>query len=140
MPRPALFAALLASCTLALLQPAAAVPREAPTAANLSSQQAMRSIGLLNRSGSGIERATVQTTDGRTWSLAPGGVPSRGGAHIIVPEGNCIADVSVTLANGRTLRAAGLHSCNRSEIVVRADKITIPQIAVPGAKQHGTPG
>lgn len=140
MPRPALIAALLASCTLALLQAAVAALCETPTAANLSTQRVMRSIGLLNRSGSDIEQATVQKTDGRTWGLAPGGVPSRGGARTVVPEGNCIANISVTLANRRTLRAVGLHSCNRSEIVVRTDKIAIPQIPVPGAEQHGTPG
>jgi hypothetical protein len=34
----------------------------------------------------------------------------------------------------------GLHSCHNSQIVVRENRIEIPQIAVPGAKQHGTPG
>lgn len=44
------------------------------------------------------------------------------------------------MLDGRTLSADGLHSCNRSQIVVGKENITIPQIAVPGAKQHGTPG
>lgn len=135
MPRPVPWIALFAALAFAY-----AARADAPNAINLNVQQASRSIALANHSGTEITAAHVQTTDGKTWNLAPGGVNSNSGMSIVVPARDCIANVSVTLKDGRTLSANGLHSCNRSEIVVDKYKITIPQIAVPGAKQHGTPG
>lgn len=142
MPCPAWWIAPLAALAFAAVPgvSARAAQGDAPNAANLKTQQASRSIALANHSGTEITAAHVQTTDGKTWNLAQGGVGSRSGMSIVVPERDCIANVSVTLKGGRRLSADGLHSCNRSEIVVDKYKITIPQIAVPGAKQHGTPG
>jgi hypothetical protein len=111
-----------------------------PNSASLATQQAARSITVQNSSGSRITQAHVQTTDGRTWNIGHGGVGTNESAQVVVPARDCIANVSAELSGGRKLQAVGLHSCHNSQIVVRENRIEIPQIAVPGAKQHGTPG
>ena len=143
MPRPAWWIAPLAALMLAALPgvPVHAAQGDVPNAASLQTQQASRSIAMQNRSGTAITQAGVQTTDGKTWNLTKtGDIPANHSADIVVPERDCIANVSVTLKGGRTLHAEGLHACDRSQILVDQYKITIPRIAVPGAKQHGTPG
>ncbi len=141
MTRSAALTGLVAILAILPLTGALAAQGDVPNAANLSTQQASRSIALENRSGTDITQANVQTTDGKTWNLAKGGgVSGSHGADIVVPARDCIANVSVTLKNGQTLRANGLNACNNSQIVVNKDGISIPQIAIPGAKQKATPG
>lgn len=134
MPRPTPAIGLFAALLLAAL-PAVA----APNAANLSTQQDARSISLQNKSDSEITQARVQTSDGHVWNLAHGGVPQNHGSDIVVPARDCIATISVELKSGRKLQAAGLNACDNTQIIVGKNDITIPQLAVPGAKQHGTP-
>lgn len=135
MPRLASLPPVLAVALLAT-----ALPASAKNSANLATQQAMRSITLQNWSSSKVTQAHVQTTDGRTWNLSQGGVSPNAGAEVIVPAGDCIANVKVELQGGRSLQLVGIHSCHDTEIVVRNNQITIPQQAIPGAKQHATPG
>lgn len=134
MTRPIPLLAVL----LAFSAPAFAA--DPPNAANLATQQAARSITVQNSSGSRITQAQVQTTDGRTWNIGHGGIGTNAAAQVVVPARDCIANVSAELSGGRKLQAAGLHSCHNTQIVIRENRIEIPQIAVPGAKQHGTPG
>ncbi len=136
MARPPALTVVPLAVVLALI----ALPALAENSANLTTQQDMRSIALQNWSTTEVTQARVQTTDGRVWNLAHGGVSRDEGSQVIVPAHDCIANITVTLRDGRTLQLAGLHACNNTEIVVRNDRITIPQQAVPGAKQHGTPG
>lgn len=133
MTRPIPLLAVL----LTLAAPALAAK---PNAANLATQQDARSITIQNKSGDRIAQARVQTTDGKTWHIGHGGIGTNQSAEVVVPARDCIANVWAELKGGRKLQAVGLHSCDRSEIVVRENRIEIPQIAVPGAKQHGTPG
>lgn len=113
----------------------------APNAANLYTQQDSRSIALQNWTGGTITSAQVQTTpDGRTWKLGQGSIAKSEGAEVAVPARDCIANVRVTLQNGKVLQLAGLHDCKDTQIDVRNERIWMPQMAIPGAKQHATPG
>ena len=87
-----------------------------------------------------VTAAQVQTTDGETWDLAKGVIPRNQAKEIIVPVQDYITAVRVTLKNGQTLSENGLNACRNTEIVVQDDRVTIPQQAVPGGQQHGTPG
>ncbi|HJS87424.1 MAG TPA: hypothetical protein VJ779_18375 [Acetobacteraceae bacterium] len=135
MPRPI----VLAGLSLAAL--ALAAPAIADNAANLATQQRARAITMQNRSGTRIAQAQVQTTpDGHVWNIGQGGIGTNEASEVIVPARDCIADIRVQLDGGRVLHEAGLHSCSSTKIVVWQDHINIPEEAVPGAKQHGTPG
>lgn len=135
MNRAALIAMPLAALALA------AVPALARNSVNIQDTGAKRSITIQNRSHHEITHAKVQTTpDGRVWNLSQGGVRNNGAAEIVVPARDCIANVRVTLNNGRVLQLAGLHDCRDTQVAVRDNRIWIPKIAVPGAQQHGTPG
>jgi len=135
MPRPIVVAGL------SLVALALAAPAIADNAANLATQQDARAITMQNRAGTRITQAQVQTTpDGRVWDIGHGGIGTNEASEVVVPARDCIADIRVTLDGGRVLHAAGLHSCGSTKIVVRKEGINIPQEAVPGAKQHGTPG
>ncbi len=112
----------------------------AANSADLATQQAMRSIAIQNWSSNDITKAHVQTTDGKVWELGKGGVSRNEAAEIIVPARDCIANVIVTMKNGHDLQLNGLHDCKDTQIVVRNDQISIPEQAIPGAKQKNTPG
>ncbi|MBV8613897.1 MAG: hypothetical protein JOY66_09020 [Acetobacteraceae bacterium] len=136
MSRPT-FLAGLSLAALAFAGPAVA----ADNAANLSTQQDSRAITLQNYTGTQITQAKVQTSpDGREWQIAQGGISPNEAKEVIVPAHDCLTNVWVQLDGGRVLQSTEMHSCNSTKIVVRKDAITIPQEAVPGAKQHGTPG
>lgn len=109
-------------------------------AASLYHQQDSRSISIHNLSGQDVESARVQTTDGKVWNLSEGAIPTNGARELIVPAQDCIANVTVQLKNGQTLTGHGLHECRNTQIVVNKDSVSIPQQAVPGGQQHGTPG
>jgi hypothetical protein len=106
---------------------------------NATTQPDASQIVLQNRSGANIVQGRVQTTDGKVWNLGSGGLASNQAAQVAVPARDCIANIAVELEGGRRLQSTGLHSCNSTKIVVEKDRIDIPQEAVPGAKQHGTP-
>jgi hypothetical protein len=112
----------------------------AANSANLATQQDMRSIAIQNWGSANITQALVKTTDGKVWNLGQGEVGRNQASEIIVPARDCIAAVSVTFKDGRHLQADHLHACDNTQIVVRDDRISIPQQAVPGARQHATPG
>ncbi len=132
---------LFAGVPLAILAFAApALAGNMPNAANLSTQQDSRAITLQNLTGEKITQAHVQTTDGRVWNIGHGAIEDNHASEVIVPARDCLASVTVQLDNGRTLQSTELHSCNSTKVVVRKDAISIPQEAVPGAQQHGTPG
>ncbi len=138
MPRAILFAGVpLASVLLAFAAPA--IAENVPNAANLSTQQDARAITIQNHSGTKITQAHVQTTDGRVWDIGHGSVGTNEASEVIVPARDCLASVTVRLENGRKLESTALHSCNSTKIVVEKDAINIPQEAVPGAAEHGTP-
>ncbi len=99
-----------------------------------------RAIAIQNWSSSKVDKAEIQTTDGRVWRLAKGGIPRNEAHDVAVPVPGCIANVSVTMQSGRQFQLVGLHDCSDTQIVVRNTGLSIPQMAVPGAKQHGTPG
>lgn len=131
-----LVAALAAAPLMA--SPSAA---DAPNAANLYTQPDARAIAIQNWTSGAITHAEVQTTpDGRTWNLANGHIPKNEAAEVAVPARDCIANVRVKLQNGHVLQLAGLHDCKDTQIAVRDEKIWIPKLAIPGAKQHATPG
>ena len=111
-----------------------------PPAASLYHQQDSRSIAIENWSGQPITTARVQTTDGHVWTLAKGTIPQNQAKEIVVPAHDCIAGLHITLKDGRTFADTGLHECQNTQIVVRANRVTIPWQAVPGGKQHNTPG
>jgi len=127
------------SC-LALLVAVPAWAAQQPPAASLYHQQDSRSISIHNLARQAVTAAQVQTTDGKTWDLAKGMIPRNQAKEIIVPAQDCITNVRVTLKNGRTLSQNGLNACRNTEIVVQDDRVMIPQQAIPGAQQHGTPG
>jgi hypothetical protein len=138
MPRQTVLAGV-ALAALAFAVPALA--GNMPNAANLSTQQDSRAITMRNLSGSKITQAQVQTTpDGRVWDIGHGAIGTNEASEVIVPARDCLANVKVKLDNGRMLQSTELHSCSSTKIVVGKDAITTPQEAVPGAKQHGTPG
>lgn len=138
MPRPVVLAGVPLA-VLALATPALA--GDMPNAADLSSQQQSRAISIRNLSGAKITQAHVQTSpDGRVWDIGHGAIETNQASEVVVPAHDCLANVKVQLDDGRTLQSTELHSCNSTKIVVQKDAITIPQEAVPGAKQHGTPG
>jgi len=111
-----------------------------PPAASLYHQQDSRSIAIENWSGQPITAARVKTTDGRVWTLAKGAIPQNQAQEIVVPAHDCIGGLAITLKDGRSLIDTGLHECQNTQIVVRANRVTIPRQAVPGGKQHNTPG
>lgn len=111
-----------------------------PPAANLYTQQDTRSIAIQNWSAHQVQQADIGTTDGRVWHLAKGAIPVDQASEVLVPGGDCIVHVQVRFQNGRTMQLNNLHDCNQTQIVVRDGGLSIPQQAVPGAKQHGTPG
>jgi hypothetical protein len=124
---------------LAFAMPALA--GDMPNAADLSSQQQSRAISIRNLSGAKITQAHVQTSpDGRVWDIGHGAIETNQASEVIVPAHDCLANIKVQLDNGRMLQSNELHSCNSTKIVVGKDAITVPQEAVPGGKQHGTPG
>ena len=132
MLRPLMLAALLLAGGPAL------AAQEAPSA-SLYGQQQSRSLSVQNWSSQDITSARVRTTDGKTWNIGKGSIPSKQASEILVPARNCIADIDVRLKNGRNLTDTGLHDCRNTQIVVRDTGVTIPQQAVPGGQQHGTP-
>jgi hypothetical protein len=139
MPRFALAALPLAGLFLAA--PALAANGNVPNAVNPYTHPDSRAIAIQNWTSSEITVAKVQTVpDGKTWELAHGGIPRNEASEIVVPARDCIANVWVKLKDGRVLQLAGLHDCRDTQIAVRNERIWIPQLAVPGAKQHGTPG
>jgi hypothetical protein len=125
---------------LALLVAVPAWAAQQAPAASLYHQQDSRSIAIHNLAHQSVTAARVQTTDGRTWNLAKGSIPQNQAKEIIVPARDCITAIRVTLQNGRTLGQTGLNACRNTEIVVQDNRVMIPQQAVPGAQQHGTPG
>lgn len=118
----------------------AALAAQNPPAANLYTQQDTRSIAIQNWSAHPVQQADIRTTDGRVWHLAKGSIPVDQAAEVLVPGGDCIVDVQVRFQDGRTMQMNNLHDCHETQIVVRDGGLSIPQQAVPGAKQHGTPG
>ncbi len=133
MSRPIAPALLWLAALLSLWLPALAfaVP-------NATTQQDASQLVLKNLSGAEIAQARVQTTDGQVWNLGQG-LAQNHATQIVIPPRDCIANIAVQLKNGRKLQEAGLHACNQTQIVVRPDGITIPQQAIPGAQQRGTP-
>lgn len=123
-----------------LLAAAPAFAAQEPPAANLYSQQQSRSIAVQNWSSKAVTTAQVQTTDGKTWNLAKGSIQVDQAKEVIVPAQDCITNIQVKFADGRSLNKAGLHECHNTQIVIRDDGLTIPQQAVPGGQQHATPG
>jgi len=123
-----------------LLATAPAFAAQNPPAANLYTQQDSRSIAVQNWSSHQVTVAQVQTTDGKVWHLAKGSIPVDQAAEIVVPARDCIADVRVQFQDRRVLALHGLRDCRDTQIVVRNEGLSIPQQAVPGAQQHGTPG
>jgi len=111
-----------------------------PPAASLYHQQDTGSISIHNLARQAVTAAQVQTTDGKTWDLGKGVIPRNQAKEIIVPVQHCITAVHVTLKNGQRLSQNGLNACRNTEIVVQDDRVMIPQQAVPGGQQHGTPG
>jgi hypothetical protein len=137
---PALFALPLA---LGLpLAPAMAAPPGSPqpNAANLYHQQQRRQIGIQNWSSENITSAELRTTKGHTYQLGNGKVSRNEAGAVLVPAHDCIAGISIKLQNGKTFSRNGLNDCHDDKIMVRNSGISLPQLAVPGAKQHGTPG
>jgi hypothetical protein len=125
-------------CLALLVSVPAWAAQQAP-AASLYHQQNSRSISIQNLAHQPVTVAQVETTDGRSWDLAKGSIPQNQAKEIIVPAQDCITAISVRLKNGRALSQTGLNDCRNTLIVVRDDRVTIPQIAVPGGQQHGTP-
>lgn len=125
---------------LALLVAAPAWAAQQPPAASLYHQQNSRSIAIHNLANQTVTTARVQTTDGKIWDIAKGSIPPNQAKEIIVPAQDCIAEIDVTLKNGRTLSQTGLNACRNTQIEVRDNRVMIPQPAVPGGQQHGTPG
>lgn len=109
-------------------------------AANLYTQQDTRSIAIQNWSAHQVQQADIRTTDGRVWHLAKNSIPVDQAAEVLVPGGDCIVGVQVRFKDGRTMQLKNLHECHQTQIVVRDAGLSIPQQAVPGGKQHGTPG
>ncbi len=136
MPRPSFLtgAPLVAALLLAATHPVLAADMP-----NATTQPDASQIVLQNRSGANITQGRVQTTDGKVWNLGSGGLASNQAVQVAVPARECIANIAVELEGGHRLQSVGLHSCNSTKIVVEKDAITIPQEAVPGAKEHGTP-
>ncbi len=135
MPRPIARAGVPA---VALLLGVAS-PALASNMPNATTQQDASQIVVKNMSGANIAEARVQTTDGKVWSLGSGGLASNQAAQIAVPARDCITSVAVELKDGRKLNADGLHACNETQIVVQKDHIDLPQQAIPGGQQRGTP-
>ena len=129
---------LLRSALLLAVTPALAAQN--PPAANLYKQPDMRSIAVQNWSSHDVTQAQIQTTDGKVWDLAKGSIPVNQAAEVLVPARDCIANVRARFKNGRTLELAKLHECRNTQVVIRNEGLSIPQQAVPGAQQHGTPG
>lgn len=96
-------------------------------------------VVLKNLSGEKITQARVQTKQGHVWNIGEDGLKDNQATQVAIPARDCIASVEVALANGRNMQSKDLNSCNETQIVVDADRISIPQQAVPGAQQHGTP-
>ena len=140
MHRPIPLAGVPIAVALLLAVATSAHAGNMPNAANLSSQQDARAITIQNRSGTEISQAHVQTSDGRIWDIGHGSVGTNDASQVVVPARDCLANITVELKGGRKLQAVGLHSCNNTKIVVQKDRIELPQEAVPGGQQHGTPG
>ena len=132
------FASLAALAAIAVAGPALAA--QTPPAANLYTQQDTRSIAVQNWSAHQVARAQIRTTDGRVWTVGKGSIPVDQAAEVLVPGGDCIAGVRVQFQDGRVMQMNNLHACHNTQIVVRNGGLSIPQLAVPGAKQHATPG
>jgi len=131
---------MLRPLAIFLLLATPALAAQNPSAASLYHQQDARAIAIQNWSSQTVVAARVQTTDGKIWNLAKGEISSNQAKEVVVPARDCIANITVKLQNGHTLSDNGLHECSNTKIVVRDEGISIPQQAVPGAQQHGTPG
>ncbi len=126
---------------LALFAAAPALAAQQPPAASLYHQEDSRSISIQNWSGQPVTAAQVQTTDGHTWDIGKGVIPQNQAKEIIVPAQDCIANVRVTLQDGRTLGISRANACRNTQIVVRAESLSIPTQAASGLKpnQAGRP-
>jgi len=71
--------------------------------------------------------------------MSAGGLTSNQATQVTVPARECVDSVEVALKNGRKMQAGDLNACNETQIVVGTDHISIPQQAIPGAQQRGTP-
>ena len=127
-------------CSLGILVvglgPALAQVRNMPNATTAATAS---QIVLKNLSGETISQARVQTKQGHVWDMSTGGLTSEQATQVAVPARECIDSVDVALENGRKMQASNLNSCDETQIVVSTDRIFIPQQAVPGAQQRGTP-
>ena len=140
LARPALLVLPLALGWAAAPAGAAPPGSPPPNAANLYTEQQRRQIGIQNWSGANIISAEIHTSNGHTYKLGNGKVSRNEAAAVTVPAHDCITGISIKLQNGKTLSQNGLNDCQADKIMVRDSGISVPQLAVPGAKQHGTPG
>jgi hypothetical protein len=123
---------LLAAFVLFAAAPALAAQQ--PPAASLYHQEDSRSISIQNWSGQPVTAAQVQTTDGHTWDIGKGVIPQNQAKEIIVPAQECIANVRVTLQDGRTLGISRANACRNTQVVVRDNGISIPAQAAAGTQ------
>jgi hypothetical protein len=131
----------LSGCYLGILViglgPARAQTRDVP---NATTAETASQIALKNLSGEAITRARIRTKQGHEWDMsAGGGLANNQATQVVVPARECIDSVEVLLKSGRKMQASNLNSCNETQVVVSNDSISIPQQAIPGAQERGTP-
>jgi len=111
MPRPLLLAGflLLATPAMAQLHPSAPLG---------PSGQQVRSFSLKNMSHQAIVFARAKMTDGKTRALTYSPVEPGEAREIVVPRKECLAEVTVHLNDGRSLKAPHLDDCRSNQLIV----------------------